>query len=117
MPIPKVLVINTPHTLQGTRGFTTVPESSNVRERSLLGRLRRSYIGLNVFPASKILRYCSPIMRLTPAAVRATANLVLNEELRMSYKWCKIRGIIPKVNSRPPKLSANMTIVVVKKHR
>lgn len=109
-----MLVEKAPQTPQGTRGFMTVPESSRVLDRFFGCRPNWSYIGLKVLPAKRILRYCSPTIRLTPRAV-ATTHVLTREGLSNTwFKLFRMLGMIPRPNKRPPRLRAKITIVMVK---
>ena len=106
--------MNTPQTLQGTNGLMTVPASSSVRARLRECRPSLSYTGLKVSPESRILKYCSPIRKLTPTDVMATLKVARPALVRNARMASSKDGITPMLNNRPPKLMPSITMVCVK---
>ena len=92
----------------------TVPASSSVRERLRECSPSLSYTGLKVSPESKILKYCSPIRKLTPTDVAATLNVARPAVVRNARMASSSDGITPSVNNNPPKLMPRITMVCVK---
>ena len=111
---PSTLAMNTPHTLHGTSGLMTVPASSSVRARLRGCSPSFSYTGLKVSPASRMLRYCSPINTFTPTLVSATEKVARPAPVRKRRMASSSAGTMPSANSSPPKLNASMTTVCVK---
>ena len=106
--------MNTPHTLHGTNGLITVPASSSVRDRLRGCKPSLAYTGLNVSPASKMDRYCSPIKIFTPTLVIATQKVARPALMRKRRIASNSAGTMPSANSKPPKLNASITTVCVK---